>query len=98
MQYYGKLYGKLGGKYFDTEKTGNDFDTLELQNAIRFETIKRCQSILKKMAEAIKHADNIKDLWKPNGVYLADNEGEARALHKMDTEFTQLLKEYDLLK
>ncbi len=29
MQYHGKLYGKIGEKYFDTGKTADDFDTME---------------------------------------------------------------------
>ena len=28
MEYHGKLYGRLGNKYFDTEKTSNDFDEM----------------------------------------------------------------------
>jgi len=28
MNYTGKLYGKIGNKYFDTSKTSNDFDEL----------------------------------------------------------------------
>lgn len=31
MQYKGKLYGKLGNKYFYLEKTANDYDNLEEQ-------------------------------------------------------------------
>lgn len=29
MEYTGKLYGKIGNKYFDTSKTSEDFDKLE---------------------------------------------------------------------
>lgn len=32
MDYQGKLYGKVGRKYFETGKTANDFDTLEAEN------------------------------------------------------------------
>lgn len=28
MEFHGKLYGKLAGKYFDTGKTTEDFDKL----------------------------------------------------------------------
>jgi hypothetical protein len=28
MEYHGKLYGKIGNKYFDTEKTSKDFDDM----------------------------------------------------------------------
>jgi hypothetical protein len=28
MEYNGKLYGKIGNKYFDTGKTSNDFDEM----------------------------------------------------------------------
>lgn len=29
MEYHGKLYGKIGHKYFDTGKTSADYDKLE---------------------------------------------------------------------
>jgi len=33
MEYHGKLYGKIGGwKHFDTGKTTDDYDNLELHN------------------------------------------------------------------
>jgi len=28
MEYHGKLYGKIGNKYFDTEKNTNDYDKM----------------------------------------------------------------------
>lgn len=28
MEYHGKLYGKIGNKYFDTGETSDDFDNL----------------------------------------------------------------------
>jgi hypothetical protein len=28
MEYHGKLYGKIGNKYFDTGKTSKDFDEM----------------------------------------------------------------------
>lgn len=28
MEYHGKLYVKIGNKYFDTGKTSNDFDEM----------------------------------------------------------------------
>ena len=28
MEYHGKLYGKIGNKYFDTDKTSKDVDNL----------------------------------------------------------------------
>ena len=31
MEYHGKLYGKIGNKYFDTDKTSHDYDALEKQ-------------------------------------------------------------------
>ena len=36
MDYKGKLFGKLGNKYFDTGKTSDDFDELELFKNISF--------------------------------------------------------------
>ncbi len=32
MEYKGKLYGKIGNKYFDTSKTSDDWDILEIEN------------------------------------------------------------------
>jgi hypothetical protein len=32
MKYEGKLYGKIGRKYFDTGKTSDDWDKLEKRN------------------------------------------------------------------
>ncbi len=29
MEYHGKLYGKIGDKYFETGKTSEDYDKLE---------------------------------------------------------------------
>jgi hypothetical protein len=29
MEYHGKLYGKVGNKYFDTGSTSEDFDALQ---------------------------------------------------------------------
>lgn len=31
MEYHGKLYGKIGNRHFDTGKTSDDFDQLEMQ-------------------------------------------------------------------
>ena len=31
MEYHGKLYGKIGKKYFDTGKTSADYDKLEAE-------------------------------------------------------------------
>lgn len=33
MQYKGKLYGKVGKKYFDLDKTADDFDDMEKELA-----------------------------------------------------------------
>lgn len=40
MEYHGKLYGKIGGKYFDTGKTSDDFDNLEKQRDELLEALK----------------------------------------------------------
>lgn len=32
MEYKGKLYGKIGDKTFDTGKTSDDWDSMELEN------------------------------------------------------------------
>lgn len=34
MQYHGKLYGKVGGKYFDTGETSESFDATKNQEWI----------------------------------------------------------------
>ena len=44
MNYTGKLYGKIGNKYFDTEKTSNDFDELVEKLEDILETIRDCQT------------------------------------------------------
>jgi len=56
MQYKGKLYGKIGGKYFDLEKTADDFDKLESQLYVE-----ECQNEM-----LIKEIDSLKNLL--NGV------------------------------
>jgi len=40
MEYYGKLYGKIGNKYFDTGKDTDDFDEMvKLLKKIRDEKV-----------------------------------------------------------
>ena len=47
MDYLGKLYGKIGNKYFDTSKTASDFDKLEKQNTEMLEMLKKITSMYK---------------------------------------------------
>ncbi len=44
MKYIGKLYGKLGGKYFPTGKTSEDWDELETNYNEAIEALKMCKS------------------------------------------------------
>lgn len=48
MEYHGKLYGKIGKKYFDTTRTSDDWDAmekriseLEAENSLLKETVGR---------------------------------------------------------
>jgi hypothetical protein len=41
MQYQGKLYGKIGNKYFDTGVTSNDIDKLNQENQEMLEALKK---------------------------------------------------------
>jgi len=41
MNYKGKLYGKIAGKYFDTGVTSEDYDRLIEQNAEIVSVLKR---------------------------------------------------------
>lgn len=41
MQYHGKIYGKLGRKYFDTGKTSEDWDKLLEQRNELLELVKK---------------------------------------------------------
>jgi len=48
MEYTGKLYGKIGNKYFDTGRTSDEFDYYEAkQNAITC----NLQSVIKSLPE-----------------------------------------------
>lgn len=40
MEYKGKLYGKIGNKYFDTGKTSDDYDELLEQRNYLLEALK----------------------------------------------------------
>lgn len=60
MRYIGKLYGKVGNKYFDTGKTANEFDCLELEVIKLQQTIKDME--LKHEAERQEDIKNIKIL------------------------------------
>lgn len=44
MEYHGKLYGKIGNKYFDTSKTSDDYDGLEAKNKQLLDEIERLKS------------------------------------------------------
>lgn len=41
MEYKGKLYGKIGNKYFDTGKTSDDYDELLEQRNDLLEALKK---------------------------------------------------------
>jgi len=52
MEYHGKLYGKIGNKYFDTGKTSKDYDDLVLERSKFFD-------MLKKMYDYYSTSENI---------------------------------------
>lgn len=51
MEYKGKLYGKLGGIFFDTGKTADDFDNMEA----KIKELEREISILKEASLALSN-------------------------------------------
>jgi|TARA_R110000744_G_C19154567_1_gene539790 hypothetical protein len=62
MEYTGKLYGKIGSKYFDTGKTANDIDKLakEVERlTVRIHTWHEAQNMTKAQAkEYLSRPDN----------------------------------------
>ena len=44
MEYHGKLYGKIGHKYFDTGKTSTDYDKIESDKIELVKMLKRMLS------------------------------------------------------
>lgn len=60
MEYHGKLYGKIGGKYFDTGRTSDEFDKYQKQ-AIELQLIKEspfcphCHKYKKMQGNGIMH-------------------------------------------
>ena len=54
MEYKGKLYGKLGHKYFDTAKTSEDWDNLEKK-------VKKLSNINREIHQKLQ--DMISDNW-----------------------------------
>ena len=50
MEYYGKLYGKIGNKYFDTGKTSSDFDSTSHQ-------LEKLEAEKKELLEALEEIE-----------------------------------------
>ena len=81
MEYKGKLYGKIGNKYFDTSKTSDDYDNLDQQNKQLLEDIEQLKNKVsnwmdkytevneenKKLQSELKAADSVnKQKYKDN--------------------------------
>ena len=68
MEYIGKLYGKIGNKYFDTNHTTNDWNTLQKENEELRDELKLYTSILegteqgKTLKENTKLKEALKDI------------------------------------
>ena len=60
MDYEGKLYGKIGGKYFDTGKTTQDWDELKAK-AGQHETIVMWRSIEDELPEDVEEEYAVTD-------------------------------------
>lgn len=85
MEYKGKLYGKIGRKYFDTSHTSEDWDNMQ-------KSIKYLEDYIKKNVGLDSVARNFHfDCWDKKGtlqtiIIKALNEGNAiiifKALHK----------------
>ena len=67
MEYHGKLYGKIGNKYFDTERTSNDFD--EMLKALKESRRTICRLRLSMSV----HTDCVEDSEFADYVDLADS-------------------------
>ena len=52
MNYKGKLYGKIAGKYFDTGVTSEDYDGLIEQNRELVEMLERAKSEFEQFRDA----------------------------------------------
>ena len=55
MEYKGKLFGRICGKYFDTGKTADDWDNLEKYNARLLKIIEENKYSESEMIESAKY-------------------------------------------
>lgn len=62
MEYHGKLYGKIGNKYFDTAKTSEDFDKLESQNKQLQKELDEANWFISNLQNNIKNMFGIKSI------------------------------------
>ena len=69
MKYIGKLYGKIGNKYFELGKNSEDFDTLERQ-------------VKKLDFDGTEYRATIEELEKENDKFFDENEHLKRQLEK----------------
>lgn len=63
MDYKGKLYGKIGNKYFDTSYTSDDYDKLTIENKEMNEQLRLhsvCNSVATEYAEFCVRCDRDK--------------------------------------
>lgn len=76
MKYNGKLYGKVGGIYFDTGLTSNDWDELESKANLKWKSIKEKKP--KDGEKVIIWVNNLSDPESSRhycGVYYESNDG-----------------------
>lgn len=89
MEYHGKLYGKIGNKYFDTSKTSDDYDNLEKQNKSLLDEIDLVNNINGKLNDNnIKLLDEIERLKFDLKAADSVNEG----FNKANEEIIELLE------
>ena len=81
MKYNGKLYGKVGGIYFDTGLTSNDWDELESKANLKWKLIK--EETPKDGEKVIIWVNNLSDPESSRhycGVYYESNDGSGSFL------------------
>ncbi len=93
MKYNGKLYGKIGGIYFDTGLTSNDWDELESKANLKWKSIKEEKP--KDGEKVIIWVDNLSDPECSRhycGVYYEYNDGSGSFLDVYPMVWNKLFK------
>lgn len=65
MEYHGKLYGKVGNKFFDTGKTSDDYATLKQRHDEALELLKDAARLLNNTMEfelVKEYQDKVKEI------------------------------------